>query len=205
MVIAHIFYSVWVLNLWHQPIKFQWNVKQLGLRLWSVTINGILVVFFFISINGWHLTIQFMQIVLAVKNQKKKKKVMLWQFSFLFYIIILLVRLWQFLHEGNFSRGIVPCNLYESLQNKGEPSYYCMPTNYRFSELTLLSLFRSSTILAMTSRLFLLFLLVLTSNDPINILIGLIPFPQNHKPNQKLRATSIRKLVLHTWNYTTPI
>ena len=155
------------------------------------------------------MTIQFMQIVLAVEKKKEKKKkrkeVMLWQFSFLFYIIILLVRLWQFLHEGNFSRGIVPCNLYESLQNKGAPSYYCMPTNYRFSELTLLSLFRSSTILAMTSRLFLLFLLVLTSNDPINILIGLIPFPQNHKPNQKLRATSIRKLVLHTWNYTTPI
>ena len=58
----------------HQPIKFQWNVKQLGLQLWRITIIGIVVVFFFISINGWHLTIQFMQIVLAVEKKKEKKK-----------------------------------------------------------------------------------------------------------------------------------
>ena len=58
----------------HQPIKFQWNVKQLGLQLWRITIIGILVVFFFISINGWYLTIQYMEIVLAVKPPPPPQK-----------------------------------------------------------------------------------------------------------------------------------
>lgn len=179
----------------------KWNVKQLGLRLWRITVIGILVLFFISLVDIWQFSLR--KLYWRWRTQKRNNALTIP--FFLFFIIILLVWLLTILHEGNFSRGIVPCNLYESLQNRGEPSHYCMPTIYIFSQFTLLSFFRRSTILAMTSRLFLLFLLVLTSNDPINILIGPIPFPQNHKPNQKLRATSIRKLVLHTWNYTTPI